>query len=304
MNNLMIADPTWLAIFLFGIGGIVSGIMMTGRDLNPIDRVMVSISSIQKWCGLGILLAAVFVLLGSPLAAKSLQAVGGELWASKADEARAVQMDLQLAQADYQLAEAEWDVKALEATLNGQTALAAAYAGIADGYGQLVTQLTLAMTDVELAATEIEALGNQAGILPEGIVLFNPLASFTGTMFGLFAILILVMARVTDKYGDQKPMSTMILILFPILVALSVFIWKLKSGSTNSDTEGMLVHFFILLMIACITLPFTWMGLRGLWWSRASEMAGICFVILGIFSVYMGIRYMWVLGVEPLVHLV
>ena len=163
MNNLMIADPTWLAIFLFGIGGIVSGIMMTGRDLNPIDRVMVSISSIQKWCGLGILLAAVFVLLGSPLATKAIQEAGQPLRAAELD-AMGLQVEMLKAQAgELALKAGEWGVVAADAGANAAdyAALAAstgdptgAYTAVAAGYNQIAQQATAAAATLQASSDE------------------------------------------------------------------------------------------------------------------------------------------------------
>ena len=70
--DFVVSNPAWLAIILFGVVSIISGIMLTGRDLDPIERVLPSISGIQKWCGIGIFMAAIIVFVASPLPAKSL----------------------------------------------------------------------------------------------------------------------------------------------------------------------------------------------------------------------------------------
>ena len=336
--DFVVANPAWLAIICFGVVSVISGIMLTGRDLDPIERVLPSISSIQKWCGIGILFAAIFVFLASPLPAKHLWEAEQEATAAKSTAAVGVlaeSISATVVEEINAVAEAGADVVQTEvdaAITNTLTDAAAAgqLAGttqqeIADNSAAIGLALGEALDPV-LSSLEIDeateadlqasieqgiqadmatyytptqgALTNKADV-----TFYNPLSAIWGTMLGVFAIMVLVFSAVTSKYGDQKPLSTMLAVLWPVIIGMAFYTWKLKSGSEyldGSDIPGVMLDMFILLILAMIAIPMCVLGMREKP-REAGEYSGYVFILMGIDAVYIGIKYLWLFEIKPFV---
>jgi len=323
--DYVVANPAFFAIILFGVVSIISGIMLTGRDLDPIERVLPTISGIQKWCGIGIFMAAIIVFMASPLTGKHLwlaeqaasNAASGQADALASDIATSVtnQLVLYLASAN---------ATTVSATISGAVtsyitahpgAISAADAtGISTAIGTAL-QSMLQMSDATKAQlnTAIQAAvsENLSAMLAQAspgalthkatVTFYNPLSNVWGTMLGIFGILILVFSQITAKYGDQKPLSTMILALWPVIIAMCIWTWLLyRNGS--GDVPGIMLDTFIMLVLAAIALPLCILGMREKP-REAGEWAGYAFIILGIDGLYIGIKYLWLFEVQPFLHM-
>jgi hypothetical protein len=130
------------------------------------------------------------------------------------------------------------------------------------------------------------------------VTFYNPLSNVWATMLGIFAILILVFSQITAKYGDQKPLSTMLIALWPVIIAMCFFTWKIRSENPGGDIPGVMLDTFIMLVIAAIALPLCILGMREKP-REAGEWAGYAYIILGIDCIYMGIKYLYIFEVEP-----
>ena len=133
------------------------------------------------------------------------------------------------------------------------------------------------------------------------VTFYNPLSNIWATMLGLFAILILVMSQVTEKYGDQKPLSTLMIALWPVVVAMCFFTWRLRCDGSG-DIPGVMQDTFIMLILAVITIPLCILGMREKP-REAGEWSGYGFILLGICALYIGIKYLWLFEVEPFLHI-
>jgi hypothetical protein len=337
--DFVVANPAWMAIICFGVVAIISGIMLTGRDLDPIERVLPSISSIQKWCGIGILFAAVFVFLASPLSGRHLLELenrASQQRSAAATAALAQQISTTVVEeinaiADEGAAVVEAEVNAAITNTLADAAAAGQLAGttqqeIADNSAAIGLALGEALDPVlssleidEATKAELQAgieQGIQAdmtayyptslGILTNkaDVTFYNPLSAVWGTMLVIFAIIVLVFSQVTAKYGDQKPLSTMLAVLWPVIIAMAFYTMKLRSASDPdiSDTPGVMLDMFILLLLAAIAIPMCVMGMRERP-REAGEYSGYVFMLVGIDAIYIGIKYLYLFEVKPFLGL-
>ena len=339
--DFVVSNPTWLAIICFGVVAIISGIMLTGRDLDPIERVLPSISSIQKWCGIGIFLAAIFVFLASPLPGKHLleaeqaavtarNEVAVTVLAEAIGETVVEELNQTIDENTPEMMQdiataigAAMDTAASSGWLGGTTQeeIVGNSASVANA---VVTEMTPVLDSFTMSEEDEAALA--AGIA-EGIeddlasyataspgaltnkadvTFYNPLSAIWGTMLGIFAIMVLVFSQVTAKYGDQKPLSTMLAALWPVVLAMCFYTWKLKSGSEyieGSDTPGVMLCMFILLLFAAFAIPLCVLGMREKP-REAGEYGGYLFIIMGIWAIGTGIYYLWKFEVDPFIGFV
>lgn len=63
--DLLVANAGFIGFFVFTLGCLVSGLMFAGVDAQPEDKVRLSVTIIQKWVGIALLLSAFLVMLGS-----------------------------------------------------------------------------------------------------------------------------------------------------------------------------------------------------------------------------------------------
>jgi hypothetical protein len=63
---MSVADPTWLGILIFALSCIVYGLFLSHIDRSPIKEVGLAINIIQLFTGIGLLIAAFLIFLGSP----------------------------------------------------------------------------------------------------------------------------------------------------------------------------------------------------------------------------------------------
>ena len=337
--DFVAANPAWLAIICFGVVAIISGIMLTGRDLDPIERVLPSISSIQKWCGIGILFAAVFVFLASPLSGRhllELESHASQQRSAAATAALAQQISSTVVEeinaiADEGAAVVEAEVNAAitntltDAAAAGQLAgttqneITANSAAIGTALGTALDPVLSSLEIDEATKAELQAdieQGIQADMTAyytthpailtnkSDVTFYNPLSAVWGTMLVIFAIIVLVFSQVTAKYGDQKPLSTMLAVLWPVIIAMAFYTWKLKSASDPaiSDTPGVMLDVFILLVFAAIAIPMCVMGMRERP-REAGEYSGYVFMLVGIDAIYIGIKYLYLFEVKPFLGL-
>jgi hypothetical protein len=334
--DFVVSNPAWLAIILFGVVSIISGIMLTGRDLDPIERVLPSISGIQKWCGIGIFMAAIIVFVASPLTAKHLYeaekaasdvqaqamadqinagivtAVNNALAGIGSDYATQVKIGTAIATgvggcqtAGYLTlssitSPADIQTRSQQCAVVIGTQLATA----------LPTQLTAAQQEqltsgISTAFSTVmgQALAAHPGVLTHKstVTFYNPLSNVWATMLGIFGILILVFSQITAKYGDQKPLSTMLACLWPVIIAMCYWTWELRANGSG-DVPGVMLDTFIMLALAAIALPLCILGMREKP-REAGEWAGYAFIILGIDGLYIGIKYLWLFEVQPFLHM-
>lgn len=63
--DLLVANAGFIGFLVFTLGCLVSGLMFAGVDVEPEDKVRLSVTIIQKWVGIALLVSAFLVLLGS-----------------------------------------------------------------------------------------------------------------------------------------------------------------------------------------------------------------------------------------------
>jgi hypothetical protein len=332
--DFVVANPAWLAIICFGVVSIISGVMLTGRDLDPIERVLPSISGIQKWCGIGILMAAIFVFLASPLTGKHLweaeqravnatgqaatAALASSIAATVVEEVNEIADDgsAQLEEGIEQAIDGAITASAGAGYLAGadatEIATNSAYVAAAVGTALEPVLELIAMdeaTEAQLEAGIAEGIAadmaNHYSASPGAITskanvtFYNPLSTIWGTMLGVFAIMVLVFSQITGKFGDQKPLSTMLIVLWPIIVAMCFYTFRLQQEGTG-DVPGVMLDVFIMLIFSAIAIPLAILGMREKP-REAGEYAGYLFILLGIDAIYIGIKYLWLFEVKPFV---
>lgn len=59
-------NSAFLGVFVFSVGCLVSGMMFAGIDAAPADKVGLTVTIIQKWVGIGLLISAVPLFLAAP----------------------------------------------------------------------------------------------------------------------------------------------------------------------------------------------------------------------------------------------
>lgn len=337
--DFVAANPAWLGIICFGVVAIISGIMLTGRDLDPIERVLPSISSIQKWCGIGILFAAVFVFLASPLSGRHLlelenrasqertaaatAALAQQISTTVIEELNAVGVpDAEDLNASVNTTITDTlDTAASEGRLAGTTPeeIAANSAAVSTALDTALDPVLSPLGMDDATEADLQA-GIEQGIQADmtayytthpailtnkaDVTFYNPLSAVWGTMLVIFAIIVLVFSQVTAKYGDQKPLSTMLAVLWPVIIAMMFYTMKLRSASDPdiSDTPGVMLDMFILLLLAAIAIPMCVMGMRERP-REAGEYSGYVFMLVGIDAIYIGIKYLYLFEVKPFLGL-
>ena len=71
----VMADPTWFGTLCFAAVAILLGLFFAGVDTDPIEKVVISIATMTKMLGTGVLISGILILLGSPVATHAL--IGG-----------------------------------------------------------------------------------------------------------------------------------------------------------------------------------------------------------------------------------
>ena len=94
----------------------------------------------------------------------------------------------------------------------------------------------------------------------------------------------------------------MLIVIWPVLLAMAVFDWRVWHDCDNGWVTGPATDMFAMLAIACIAVPMTVLGIRGKP-REAGEISGYLFILLGIAALYIGIKYLWTNEIRDVIDL-